>query len=129
MKKFILFTLCLILSVSLLGCSNYVSSYSAVALVRSNERDSAYMTFYSFEGTMIFKLKCKDETSLKYSASLESGSATVYYDMDGTKTELFSLCGGDTAESTLEGVKSGTVYIIIEANGTCQSGDLHFGLE
>ena len=42
----------------LFGCGKaYSSKYRAVAFVHSNEERSAYMSFSSLEGRMVFKLK------------------------------------------------------------------------
>ena len=122
-----------ILSLSLLmtACGGYSSSYKAVGFVHSNTSDSAFMSFYQFEGTMVFKLKVKnaDKMKLVYNAKLEEGDMKVYYDFNGTKTEWFSLKSSDESASS-EGVEvSGTVYIIVETNGECLNGNLDFKLE
>ena len=69
---------------SLAGCSKYSPKYKAVGFVHSNDSSSAYMNFYSFEGRMVFRLNSPGEGAVKYSAKLESGTATVYYDYLGT---------------------------------------------
>ena len=115
-----------LLLLSLTGCSKYTSSYSAVAFVHSNESDSAFMNFYTFEGRMVFKLKSPGEGDLKYTAKLESGNATVYYDFHGEKQELFSIAGGEECDGHGGYVEAGTVYIIVETDGKCQNGDFHF---
>jgi len=99
MKKIAVLMVCALLMVSLAGCGKYVSSYKAVAFVHSNESDSAFMNFYSFEGRMVFKLKSPAEGDIKYSARLESGNAVVYYDSNGTRQELFSISGGEETDS------------------------------
>ena len=116
----LLLTFALLLTSS--GCGRYVSSYKAVAFVRSNDRDSASMSFYSFEGRMVFKLRSEGEGHLKYSAQLESGSVTVYYDAYGTKEELFSIEGGEEISSEGGYLEKGTVYLIIETDGECSNG-------
>lgn len=114
---------------SLVGCSKYPSKYKAVGFVHSNESSSAFMDFYSFDGRIAFKLKSTGEGDLKYSAKLESGSATVYYDFYGTKTELFSISSGDEINSHGGYIEAGTVYVIVETNGECQNGNFRFSLE
>ena len=99
MKKIFILALSALLLISLAGCGKYSSSYKAVAFVHSNESDSAFMSFSSFEGRMVFKLKSSAEGDLKYTAKLESGSATVYYDFYGTKDELFKISGGEEIDS------------------------------
>lgn len=113
----------------LAGCGKYVSHYKALLFVHSNEKESAYMTFHSFEGDMVFRLKSSGEKEIRYSGQLESGNAVIYYDQNGTKTELFSLSGGDETESLGGHVKEGTVYIIVETDGKCVNGDIRFSLE
>ncbi len=132
MKKRIstLIVLLAILSLCLSGCAKYTSHYSATAHVHSNESDHAFMSFWKFEGRMVFKLKCKgaDET-LAWSAKLGTGSATVYYDCGDGKTELCAVRAGDETQSVLEGLKPGTVYVIVEADGHCENGDFHFDIQ
>ena len=122
MKKIVILLVSAMLALSLAGCGKYVSSYKALGFVHSNKSDSAYMSFASFEGRMVFKLKSSGEGDLKYSARLESGSAVVYYDFYGDKQELFSISGGEEADSRGGYVEAGTVYIIVETDGSCQDG-------
>ena len=126
MKKIIALLISVLLLFTLTGCSNYVSSYKAVGFVHSNKASSAFMSFYSFDGRMVFKLKSAGEGDLKYSAETESGSAKVYYDYNGEKTELFSVNGGDEIESHGGYIEKGTVYIIVETDGECQNGAFDF---
>ncbi len=126
----ILIALLAILSLCLSGCKKYATHYNATAFVHSNESDSAFMSFWKFEGNMVFQLKCKQAgQSLAYTAKLETGSATVYYDCGDGKTELCALNAGDETESTLEELKPGTVYVIVEADGHCENGDFHFDIK
>ena len=87
------------------------------------------MSFYSFDGRMVFKMKSTGEGDLTYSAKLESGSATVYYDYYGTKTELFSVSAGEEISSHGGYVEAGTVYVIVETDGECKNGDFQFSLD
>jgi hypothetical protein len=86
------------------------------------------MNFYSFKGRMVFKLKSSGEGELKYTAKLESGNATVYYDFFGTKQELFSISSEEELDSHGGYVEAGTVYIIVETDGTCKNGEFRFSL-
>ncbi len=126
MKKRVILLVSALLLMSFGGCGKYSSSYKAVAFVHSNESDSAFMSFYSFEGRMVFKLKTSAEGDLKYTARLESGSAAVYYDFYGTKEILFSISGGEEIDSHGGYVEPGTVYIIVETDGACNNGDFRF---
>lgn len=131
MKKMIsVFALGMALLFCFSGCEKYATHYNATAFVHSNESDSAFMSFWKFEGNMVFQLKCKQAgQSLAYTAKLETGSATVYYDCGDGKTELCALNAGDETESTLEELKPGTVYVIVEADGQCENGDFHFDIK
>ena len=129
MKKTVLLLVSALLLLSLTGCGRYISSYNAIGFVHSNKSASAFMSFHSFEGRMVFRLKSPSEGELKYAAELESGSATVYYDYSGTKQELFSISGGEETDSHGGYVESGTVYIIVETDGNCRNGEFRFRLD
>ena len=131
MKKRIAILFVLLITLCLSGCEKYVSHYSATAFVHSNESDHAFMSFWKFEGRMVFKLKCKDdaENTLAYSAKLETGSAKVYYDIDGTKTEWFTVSDGEERQDKLDNLTPGTVYIIVETDGKCETGDFDFTIQ
>ncbi|MBR5949307.1 MAG: hypothetical protein IKZ82_11785 [Clostridia bacterium] len=121
----------LILSLTMLlcffGCGGYTSKYKAVGFVHSNDSESASMSFHTFDGTMVFKLHTTRESDIKYSAKLESGSATVYYDWAG-KQELFSVKGGEELDSRTGYVDNGTIYIIVETDGECMNGEFSFSI-
>lgn len=85
------------------------------------------MSFHSFDGRMVFRLKSDGEGELNYSAALESGSAFVYCEHNGSRTELFSLRGGDEIASC-EHVGNGTVYIVVETNEKCMNGFIRLNL-
>ncbi|MBQ6053528.1 MAG: hypothetical protein IJL30_09645 [Clostridia bacterium] len=127
-KTALVFLLLISVILSLSSCGKYVSHYKAVGFVHSNEPSSAFMNFYSFDGSMVFVMNKKESERLDYSAKLETGSLKVYYDKDGEKTELFSLSDGGSAESSFEGINDGTVYIIVETDGTCFNGELNFNI-
>ncbi len=112
----------------LTGCSKYISKYKAIGFVHSNTPGSSFMSFFEFDGTMVFKLNNKKgaDGEVSYSAKLETGDAAVFYDSGKGKTELFSLHSGDETGSVLPLSENGTVYIIIQTDGKCQNGDLHF---
>ena len=133
MRKFVILVLSALLLLScitLSGCK-YVSSFSATILVQSNTSDSGFMRFDSFTGTYVFKFKCTEESSgtLNYKAKLNSGHLKVYYDNDSEKKELFTLKSNETIESSIDSLKEGTIYVIVETDGKCQEGDLSFSLE
>ncbi len=117
--------LCVFLAVTLLlgfsACSfvgtQYVSSYSALGLVRMNGKDQCSAKFHKLKGTCVLKIKSTEENEgeLHYTASLESGEINVYYDANGSKELLFHLSAGESVDEnggSFDG--KGTIYIIIE---------------
>ena len=129
MKRAFLLSVIFILLLMMTGCGKYVSSYKAIGFVHSNSSDAAEMSFYSFNGRMVFKLKSSGEGDLKYTGKLESGTATVYYDYYGSKSELFTIRSGEEYDSRGGYVESGTVYIIVETDGECMNGSFSFHTE
>ena len=134
-RRFLVMVLMILSILSLTACGKYNSSWSATAFAHSNTSKSASMSFWKFDGTIVFKLKCKDSGKevLKYSGKLdgkeENGTITVYYDDDGTKKELFSLKNGESVEATLDKLNEGTVHIIVETDNRCENGELEFNIE
>ena len=129
MKKTIILLLTLLLLFSFTGCGQYTSSYKAVGFVHSNRSDSASMSFYSFDGRMVFRLKNTHHASLNCSASLETGNAAVYSVCSGEKTELFSIGSGEEFDLCSGDVGSGTIYVIVETDGKCVNGFFTLDLE
>ena len=125
-KTTLIFFLIISVIFSLSSCGKYASHYKAVGFVHSNESKSAFMNFYSFDGTMVFVMNKTGDEQLQYSAKLESGNLKVYCDNGGEKTELYSLSGGETQEISFENIADGTVYIIVETDGACLNGELSF---
>ena len=132
MKKLTIYLLILsVITAVLAGCGKYVSSWSAFCMVRTNTSKTASMSFSTFEGTMVMTLKPDKEKKEKiaYTAKLEKGSATVYYDHNGTKTELFTVKAGDEISSSVEDFENEKVYIIVETSEKCEEGKLTFEVE
>ena len=123
----ILISLCVVCLVCLAACSKYNSHYSALLLITSNTSKSASIRFTSLNGTKAFKLK--SDGVLNYSAKLTGGSATVYYDYNGTKMELFSIGPGQEVGPASINVTPGTVYVIVETNGKCEEGEFSFDVK
>ena len=120
----LLVALCL---VCFAACSKYNSHYSALLLITSNTSKAASIRFTSLNGTKAFKLK--SDGVLNYSAKLTGGSATVYYDYNGTKMELFSIGSGQEVGPASVNVTPGTVYVIVETNGKCEEGQFSFDVK
>ena len=129
MKRLCLLSLALVMLLSLTGCGKHSSSYMAVGLVRTNTAHSAQMSFFSLDGKMVFKLKSSGEGDVKFTAKLESGNATVYYEYRGTKSELFTIGPGEEVDSHGGYIESGTVYVIVETDGNCKNGSFSFHVD
>ena len=129
MKKIFAIVLLLSLCLSLVGCDKYYSSYSALASVRSNTADKAYLSFASLNGRMVFKLRPSEKSVLKYDTELGEGRITVSYDTDGAQKELISLTGEDAKVGDGITVDKGiTVYVIVDAE-SAKNGKITVNLE
>ena len=128
MKKHVLriaaLCLCLLFAA---GCGR-VSRYSAVGFAHSNTSKEAYMRFHSFEGTMVFRLKCDDpgRDLLRCSGSLESGLIRISCENGADLSELSSLEGGGEVAEDLPLDFAGEVTVVVTADGPCVNGDLRF---
>lgn len=126
-KNLLLAILVAICLVCLAGCSKYTSHYSALMMVTTNTSKAASISFSSLDGTRAFKLK--SDGHLNFSAKLGEGSATVFYDSNGTKTELFTIRGGQEIEPSAITVNPGTVYVIVQTDGKCREGRFSFDVK
>ena len=136
MRKFRSFLVIPLLIICLLlpGCSKYSSHFMATAMVHTGFSDSGSLSFYKFKGTYVLNLKGDDGEQILpviYSdkGELEDGSVKVYYDNDGTKTELFSIESGDKVDDKSEPLKKGKTYIIIESDGEVSNGKFEFEIK
>ena len=128
MKKLLPVLVLIILAMAcFVGCSRYTSRYSAVLLVSTGTSKAGSINFTSFSGTKVFKLKSSGQ--LNYSAELGTGNAIVYYDCNGTKTQLFSIGAGQKVGPSSIAVTPGTVYVIVETDGKCQEGKFSFDVK
>lgn len=132
MRKTLLIVLSLALLLSFTACSGYVSSYKALMFVREEHGDHAKISFSSFEGTYVIKLKMNgegQEGSIHCVASLEEGEINVYYDTFGTKELLFNLKAGESIDEHLGYVESGkTVSVIVETVSPAKEGKISIDL-
>ena len=129
MKKIISVLFIILLAFSFVGCSKYVSSFSATVLITSQDHDSAKMSFSTFKGTKVFALRCDDDDGeLEYKAELEEGSMTVYIDQDGEKVELFSIGAGEKVSSDVK-ISKGYIYVIIESTEKSKKGSFEFDVD
>ncbi len=128
MKKLIALVAAAIMALSLAGCGP-VSHYKAVAFVHSETPASSFMSFMSFSGTMVFRMRCSEGERIVYSAKLESGSAVVSCESGGVRNEIFSVKAGEEISSALEYTGPEKVYIIVETTEDCGNGDFRFDVE
>ena len=135
MKKFARVIIAAVISVlcfTLTACENkYVSHYSAMLMVSSKSSNKASVSFDSFSGTYVIKLKnnSADEAFLTYEATLGEGNINVYYDFNDEKLNLFETEADGSVDSKTEAFTGKTVYIIIESDGKCNDGSFSFALE
>ena len=119
MKKLLLWILMLSFMITLCSCDGYVSSYSALGLVRNQTSHSCEASFYSLKGQLVFKLKkahSEGEGNISYSVQVDEGEIRLYYDTYGTKEELVCVKAGESVDDCGGYIEGGnTVYIIIEA--------------
>ena len=119
-----------LLSVFVLAGCGYASKYKAVGFVHSNTSETAKMSFFEFEGKMVFKLNNKGgEGQIAYTGSLGQGDLRATYVYNGIESGLFPLKSGEEIDSTGGYVENGTVYIIVETNAKCENGSLEFRID
>lgn len=123
----------LVLCFALSACENgYESHYRATMMVRKNTSNEASVSFDSFNGTYVIKLKNDnaDEAFITYDATLGEGNIKVYYDFNEEKLNLFELKTNGSVEGKSETFTGNqTIYIIIESEGNCNEGSFSFALE
>ena len=122
-----------VLCLTLSACGNkYASRYSAMLMVRENAPDKASVSFDSFSGTYVIKLKNKsaDEAFINYEATLGEGNIKVYYDFNDEKLDLFEIETNGSVDGKTEAFTGNkTIYIIIESDGESGDGSFSFALE
>ncbi len=121
--------LLLLVCAGLTGCGKYTSHYSAVGFVHSNVSDAADMSFFQFEGTMVFRLKCGTGDRLHCSGTVETGSVAVMYDCGNGEQPLAAFASGEQLEHSQPLASAGTVWVIVETDGKCKNGSLAFSIE
>ena len=136
MKKFakiIIATALLVLCFALSACGNsYSNNYSSTAMTTENTPTKASVSFDTFSGTYVIKLRNTgdDEAVIAYNATLKQGNIEVYYDFNGEKLSLFEIGpDGSVKEKTEAFTGKKTIYIIIESDGKCNEGSFSFVLE
>ena len=136
MKKFASVIFAVVTSMlcfTLAACGNkYVSHYSAMLMVRENTSNKASVSFDSFSGTYVIKLKNNgtDEVFITYEATLQEGNIKVSYDYNDEKMNLFEIKTNGSVDSQTETFTGNkTIYIIIESDGKCNDGSFSFVLE
>ena len=134
MKRKVFFVISVFMTLALFcltGCDVETSGFKATTYVQTNTSTSAHMKFGSLEGGDDFTLKAKGNSpkKLKYTGKLGSGSATVYYETDGEKKELFTIKGGEKVDSSAGEFTDTTIKLYFETNEKCKDGKFTFELE
>ncbi len=131
-KAVIVAVVILVLCFTLSACGGYVSHYSATLMVKTNTSNKSTVSFDSFSGTYVMKLRNSgtDEVFVTYDAMLNEGNIKVYYDYNGEKLNLFEIETDGSVEGKTETFTSNkTIYIIIESDVKCNEGSFSFALE
>lgn len=132
MKKILFLMLCLMCFLT--GCnSEYTSKYSGMNIKTSQTGNSCSITFKSFEGKYVFKVRKRNpgEGDIEYTASLEKGTINVYYNVAilDNKLNLFTINSGESLSDSAGYIEDGQlVYIIVETDGKCENGTFSFNL-
>lgn len=114
-------------AICLTGCS---FTTIEIGLAEKTTPQSITMTFISFKGTKSFTLKCNGEDEiLRYSASIETGSADVYYDNGSEKVRMFSVKGGSDVNGSVQNLPKGRIYITIETSEKCTKGQFNIEID
>lgn len=115
MKKIALCLLTLFLLISLVSC-DYVSSYSAIGLVRVTKENHSSVSFKRLDGTLVLKpnFTAASEGAIHYSVLLEEGELNIYHISLGNKSLLANVKAGEAVEDIGGYVERGRQTIIIE---------------
>ncbi len=126
MKKILLM---LVAVFSLLLCS--CEAYKTVACIQTNNKNEYSIRFGTFEGTKSTRIKNEldGDGTIQYTASLEEGSMSVYYVVNGKEELLFTIEGNESV-SDKSGYITGNsdVKIIMKTSEPCKDGDFNFKL-
>ncbi len=128
-KRIFIILLTVAVCLSLTACGNYISSYSAIGMVRSNTRDTARVSFMSLDGRLVFKLHAKSDSVISYEVSLDGGTLSASYDSGAGETALFTVTSesGESVGNGGEVAEGESVYIIIYADGA-SGGEVRLAL-
>lgn len=98
---------------------------------KMKNRRKFIMSFSKFEGTQVISMDWDGESAvrIRYTAKLDKGSATVFYDMDGEKKEWFRIKAGEAVEAANLTMEKGSVDILVETQEPCEDGTFTFDLE
>lgn len=124
----VIITIVAVVLVLVIGKSPYASHFVTTSCVRTNTSKKASLSFGSLKGNMVFKLRCdgKEGRELVCTGELGDGTATVYYDYNGTKMKLFTIQGGEKIKVDVKKLEKGKVYVIVESDGKCKDGKFTF---
>ena len=85
------------------------------------------MSFYEFEGRMVFQLKVDEGDTIEGTAKLGSGNASVFAYANGKRLDWSRQSMSESGTELLFEPKcSGKVFIIVETSEKCENGDFRF---
>ena len=114
----------------LMGCGKYTSNYKATMLVTTNDSRSASMSFSTFNGTKVLKLKSGDkDTSVRFYGKLEKGNVEVYCDYGQVLRQVLVMEDDTEFDASLAVPANSTIYILIESKGEAKEGKFEFEIE
>ena len=131
-KTLLIFSLLMaLLTFCLASCDVESSGFIAGKYVQKNNGNSAKISFSSFKGNDDYKIHTSGDSpkTLKYTGKLDSGDASVYYEVSGEKKELFRIKGGEEVNSSIGDINDTSVKIFFEAPEKCKGGEFTFELE
>ncbi len=126
MKK-ILVMIVVVLSLLLCSCD----AYKMVASIQTNNINEYSIRFGTFEGTKstIIKNGLAGDGTIQYTASLEEGIMSVYYEVNGEEELLFTIEGNQSVSEKGGYITGdGNVKIIMKTTEPCKEGDFNFKL-
>ncbi len=126
MKRLTAFILTIVMVFAIVSCSDNVNCYSATMLIKSSSNNKCSAEWGTLKGSLGLntKLTDKSESSIHYTATLEEGEISVYYETKLTEKELlFTVKGGETAEGYAGYAENGQhIDIVIEAKEQSKGG-------
>ena len=128
MKRIVYIITTFVLVLSLVSCSG--GSYSAVGMVKSGFGNKASLDFVLFEGFYTFFLRGEDgDDTIEYSASLEEGEMSLYYEEDDEWVCIATVKSGDSISSSVEITPTKKASVKVLTSGKCKVGMVDLALK